>query len=61
MLWIAQRSRSFISDPGYCGPDRRFRTVPLPDGTFERRNADLILTAKPERDLSQDEIDGLFT
>ena len=61
MLWIAQSSRMFISDPGYCGPDRRFRTVPLPDGMSERRNADLILTAKPERALSQDEIDGLFT
>lgn len=61
MLWIAQSSRLFISDPGYCGPDRRFRTVPLPEGMSERRNADLILTAKPERALSQDEIDGLFT
>ena len=61
MLWIAQSSRMFISDPGYCGPDRRFRTVPLQDGVSERRNADLILTAKPERALSQNEIDGLFT
>ena len=61
MLWIAQSRRLFISDPGYCGPDRRFRTVPLPEGISERRNADLILTAKPERALSQDEIDGLFT
>ena len=61
MLWIAQSRRMFISDPGYCGPDRRFRTVPLPEGMSERRNADLILTAKPERALSQDEIDGLFT
>lgn len=61
MLWIAQSNRMFISDPGYCGPDRRFRTAPLQDGVYERRNADLILTAKPERALSQDEIDGLFT
>ena len=61
MLWIAQSDRLFISDPGYCGPDRRFRTVPLPEGMSERRNADLVLTAKPERTLSQDEIDGLFT
>lgn len=61
MLWVAQSNRMFISDPGYSGPDRRFRTVPLPDGMAERRNADLILTAKPERALSQDEIDGLFT
>jgi DNA-binding response OmpR family regulator len=61
MLWIAQSQRMFISDPGYSGPDRRFHTVPLQDGVSERRNADLELTAKPERALSQDEIDGLFT
>lgn len=61
MLWIAQSERLFIASPGYSGPDRRFRTVPLPDGVSERRNADLMLTAKPERALSQDEIDGLFT
>ena len=61
MLWIAQSQRMFISDPGYSGPDRRFHTVPLPDGMSERRNADLELTAKPERALSQHEIDGLFT
>jgi DNA-binding response OmpR family regulator len=61
MLWIAQSNRMFISDPGYCGPDRRFHTVPLKEGVSERRNADLALTAKPERTLSQDEIDGLFT
>lgn len=61
MLWIAQNNRMFISDAGYCGPDRRFRTVPLQDGLTERRNSDLQLAAKPERALSQDEIDGLFT
>jgi CheY-like chemotaxis protein len=60
MLWIAQSNRMFISDAGYTGPDRRFHTVPLADGLSERRNADLELTAKPERALSQDEIDGLF-
>lgn len=61
MLWIAQSQRAFISDPGYCGPDRRFHTVPLKDGLSERRNADLELTAKPERALSQDEINELFS
>lgn len=61
LLWMAQSNRMFISDAGYTGPDRRFHTVPLPDGVSERRNADLELTAKPERALSQDEIDGLFT
>ena len=61
LLWIAQNNRMFISDPGYTGPDRRFHTSPLAEGVSERRNADLELTAKPERALSQDEIDGLFT
>ena len=61
MLWIAQSQRQFITHANYTGPDRRFHTVPLPAGVGERRNADLMLTAKPERALSQDEIDGLFT
>jgi CheY-like chemotaxis protein len=60
LLWLAQCNRKFISEAGYSGPDRRFHTVPLPDGVSERRNADLELTAKPERALSQHEIDGLF-
>lgn len=60
LLWMAQSNRMFISAAGYAGPDRRFHTVPLPDDITERRNADLELTAKPERALSQDEIDGLF-
>jgi hypothetical protein len=57
---MAQSNRMFISAAGYTGPDRRFHTVPLPEDISERRNADLELTAKPERALSQDEIDGLF-
>ncbi|WP_428152035.1 response regulator [Brevundimonas sp.] len=61
ILWIAQSGRRFISDTGYRGPDRRFRTVPVTEETFERRNGDLIMTAQPERPLSQDEIDGLST
>lgn len=60
MLWIAQSQRLFIANPGYNGPDRRFHTVPLPDHLSERRDADLALTARPERALSQNEIDGLF-
>lgn len=61
MLWIARNERPFISTAGYSGPDRRFHTEPLPDGIAERRQTDLALTSKPERALSQDEIDGLFT
>jgi hypothetical protein len=50
----------FVSGPSYTGPDRRFHRVPLAEGMAERRNAEIELTAKPERALSQDEIDGLF-
>lgn len=60
MLWIAKSQRLFISNAGYSGPDRRFHTVPRPEDQAERRNADLALTSKPERALSQNEIDGLF-
>jgi DNA-binding response OmpR family regulator len=61
MLWIAQSRRAFIDTPRYQGPDRRFRTEPLPPGVHERRAEDLRITATPDRALSQDEIDGLFT
>lgn len=61
MLWIAQSRRAFIDTPRYQGPDRRFRTEPLPPGVYERRAEDLRITAIPDRALSQDEIDGLFT
>jgi len=60
MLWIARSNRLFIDQPTYRGPDRRFHTLPLPDGQAERRAADLRLTSTPERALSQEEIDGLF-
>ncbi len=61
MLWIAQSRRAFIDTPRYHGPDRRFRTEPLAPGISERRAEDLRIIAVPERALSQEEIDGLFT
>ena len=61
LIWMAQTNRVFISDPGYTGPDRRFHTLPLAEGLSERRGTDLALAAKPERALSQGEIDRLFT
>lgn len=60
LLWIAQSRRLFVDAESYRGPDRRFQTLPLPDGVTERRESDLRLAATPERALSQDEIDGLF-
>ena len=60
LLWIAQGRRLFVDAESYRGPDRRFQTLPMPDGVAERRESDLRLAATPERAMSQDEIDGLF-
>lgn len=60
LLWIARQERSYIDMDTYRGPDRRVRTGPAPEGVEERRQEALRLTATPERELSQNEIDGLF-
>ncbi|MDX2235092.1 MAG: response regulator [Hyphomonadaceae bacterium] len=60
IVWIARHSRDFIESDAYCGPDRRFHNIPLPFGVEDRRAEAVRLTATPERDLSQDEIDALF-
>ncbi len=60
IVWIARNTREFIESEDYCGPDRRFRNVPLPFGMDDRRADAVRLTATPQRDLSQDEIDALF-
>ncbi|WP_293678265.1 PleD family two-component system response regulator [uncultured Phenylobacterium sp.] len=60
MEWLARSPRLFVTSPGYCGPDRRFKKVPLPEGIAERRADDLRLIAQPERAMSQNEIDSLF-
>lgn len=59
--WVAQTKRPFVNVDGYRGPDRRFHTLPLPDGVQERRADDLALTAVPDKALSQNEIDELFS
>lgn len=58
--WIARNNRDFVDSGGYRGPDRRFKSGPLPEGTPERRAETLALMASPERALSQDDIDSLF-
>lgn len=58
--WLARCPRPFVAAEGYRGPDRRFRTEPLPEGMAERRAEGLRLLGQPERALSQDEIDSLF-
>lgn len=58
--WLAKHPRQFVTSPGYSGPDRRFKKVPLPEGIPERRADTLRLTAQPERAMSQNEIDSIF-
>ncbi len=60
MEWLARNPRLFVTSDGYCGPDRRFKKVPLPDGAVERRADELRMLAQPERAMSQNEIDSLF-
>ena len=58
--WLARTTRLFVTSPGYCGPDRRFKKVPLPEGIPERRAENIRLTAQPERAMSQNEVDSIF-
>lgn len=58
--WIARDTRDFVESDGYCGPDRRVRTVPLPLDMPERRSDALALVGDPERAMSQDDITALF-
>lgn len=58
--WLARNTRDFVTSPGYCGPDRRFKNLPLPEGIAERRAEAIALATTPDRAMSQDEIDSLF-
>lgn len=58
--WLARNTREFVTTATYCGPDRRFQHLPLPDGQDERRADALALAAHPERAMSQNEVDALF-
>lgn len=58
--WIARNDRAFVIADTYCGPDRRFRRGGPPAGTDERRADALALTAEPEREMSQADLDSLF-
>lgn len=58
--WLARNTRAFVSAPDYCGPDRRFRKGPAPDGMADRRAEGIALAATPDKALSQNDIDALF-
>jgi CheY-like chemotaxis protein len=58
--WLGRNTRPFIISDTYCGPDRRIKNMPLPEGVSERRAQAIALTANAEREMSQDEVDSLF-
>lgn len=58
--WIARNNRDFIGSSGYCGPDRRFKTVSRAEDAEERRASAAALVADPTRVMSQDEVSSLF-
>ncbi len=58
--WLARNTREFVTTDSYCGPDRRLKAMPLPEGVAERRADAIALTATPDRAMSQDDVDSLF-
>lgn len=58
--WLARNTREFVTSPTYCGPDRRFQNLPIPEGLEERRADAIALVAHPDRAMSQNEVDALF-
>lgn len=58
--WLARNTREFVTSTTYCGPDRRVKNLPLPDGVQERRADAIALSATPDRAMSQDDVDSLF-
>jgi DNA-binding response OmpR family regulator len=62
IFWLLSDPRSFVTSPGYCGPDRRVRSVGPPVGMKGRRHDDLSVEVGEAKtpNLEQDEIDALF-
>ena len=61
MEWIARNYRTFVTSDHYHGPNRRFQNKGVPEGVEERRSEALNLLESPDRALSQDEINSLFS
>jgi len=62
IVWLLNDPRSFVTSPGYYGPDRRVRSVGPPVGMKGRRHDDLSVEVGEAKtpNLEQDEIDALF-
>jgi CheY-like chemotaxis protein len=42
IVWVSKEGRGFVLDDNYVGPDRRFKTTPMPNGG--RRREDRVTT-----------------
>jgi DNA-binding response OmpR family regulator len=62
IVWLLSDPRAFVTSPGYCGPDRRVRSMGPPVGMKGRRHDDLSVEVGEAKtpNLEQDEIDALF-
>jgi hypothetical protein len=62
IVWLLNDPRSFVTSPGYHGPDRRVRSVGPPVDMKGRRHDDLSVEVGEAKtpNLEQDEIDALF-
>jgi CheY-like chemotaxis protein len=45
--WLASGARAFVRSGAYCGPDRRFKSDPPPDGNERRASGTLMLDDAP--------------
>jgi DNA-binding response OmpR family regulator len=62
IVWLLSDQRAFVTSEGYCGPDRRVRSIGPPVGVKGRRHDDLSVEVGEAKtpNLDQDQIDALF-
>jgi DNA-binding response OmpR family regulator len=62
IIWLLNDHRAFVTSDGYCGPDRRVRSMGPPVGQRGRRHDDLSVEVGEATtpNLDQDQIDALF-
>jgi CheY-like chemotaxis protein len=62
ILWISKTGRPFVESEGYCGPDRRFKSLGPPAGAKGRRHDDLSveLGEATTPNMDQASIDALL-
>ena len=62
IVWLLNDQRAFVTSDGYCGPDRRVRSIGPPVGVKGRRHDDLSVEVGEATtpNLDQGQIDALF-